>query len=125
VRLPGGVLSLSEALRAFVARAISASAEARSKAVTEGVSNEVTFVGYRAVAVPMGELLQVDPANLHLPGTRCDPLRRGQPRKLDDVARGRLLGLMSYGLSFRQAAARLGVHHQTLFKMMKRDEEFA
>ena len=42
------------------------------------------------------------------------PLRRGRKPALDDVAKGRLLGLMSYGLSFRQAAAQLGVHHQTL-----------
>jgi hypothetical protein len=45
--------------------------------------------------------------------------------KLDDLAKGHLLGLMSYGLSFRQAAARLGVHHQTLLNAMKRDEQFA
>jgi len=45
--------------------------------------------------------------------------------KLDDVAKGKLLGLMSYGLSFRQAAAQLGVHHVTLLNALKRDEEFA
>jgi hypothetical protein len=32
---------------------------------------------------------------------------------------------MSYGLSFRQAAAQLGVHHVTLLNAMKRDEQFA
>ena len=32
---------------------------------------------------------------------------------------------MSYGLSFRQAAAQLGVHHTTLLSLMKRDGEFA
>jgi hypothetical protein len=32
---------------------------------------------------------------------------------------------MAYGLSFRQAAAQLGVHHQTLLNAMKRDEQFA
>jgi hypothetical protein len=53
------------------------------------------------------------------------PLRRGRPIKLDDFAKGRLLGLMSYGLSFRQAAAQLGVHHQTVLNALKRDEEFA
>ena len=53
------------------------------------------------------------------------PLRRGRKSALDDVAKGRLLGLMSYGLSFRQAAAQLGVHHQTLLNLMKRDEEFS
>lgn len=53
------------------------------------------------------------------------PVRRGRPSVLNDVAKGRLLGLMSYGLSFRQAAAQLGVHHQTLLNALKRDEEFA
>jgi hypothetical protein len=53
------------------------------------------------------------------------PLRRGRPPALDDLAKGRLLGLMSYGLSFRQAAAQLGVHHVTLLNAMKRDEAFA
>jgi hypothetical protein len=52
-------------------------------------------------------------------------VRRGRPPALDDIAKGRLLGLMSYGLSFRQAAAQLGVHHQTLLNLMKRDPEFA
>jgi hypothetical protein len=52
-------------------------------------------------------------------------VRRGRPPALDDQAKGRLLGLMSYGLSFRQAAAQLGVHHQTLLNALKRDEEFA
>jgi hypothetical protein len=32
---------------------------------------------------------------------------------------------MSHGLSFRQAAAQLGVHHVTLLNILKRDEEFA
>jgi hypothetical protein len=53
------------------------------------------------------------------------PVRRGRPVKLDDMAKGRLLGLMSFGLSFRQAAAHLGVHHVTLLNALKRDEEFA
>jgi hypothetical protein len=52
-------------------------------------------------------------------------VRRGRPPALDDQAKGRLLGLMSYGLSFRQAAAQLGVHHQTVLNALKRDEEFA
>src|SRR4029453_5371463 len=52
-------------------------------------------------------------------------VRRGRPIKLDDLAKGRILGLMSHGLSFRQAAAQLGVHHQTLLNALKRDEEFA
>ena len=52
-------------------------------------------------------------------------VRRGRPPVLDDLAKGRLLGLMSHGLSFRQAAAQLGVHHQTLLNALKRDESFA
>jgi hypothetical protein len=32
---------------------------------------------------------------------------------------------MSYGLSFRQAAAQLGVHHVTILNLLKRDEPFA
>jgi hypothetical protein len=53
------------------------------------------------------------------------PLRRGRPPTLDDVAKGRVLGLMSFGLSLRQAAAQLGIHHTTLLYAMKRDEAFA
>ena len=53
------------------------------------------------------------------------PIRRGRPAVLDDLAKGKLLGLMSYGLSFRQAAAQLGIHHVTILNTMKRDEEFA
>ena len=37
------------------------------------------------------------------PEDAARPVRRGRPIKLDDFAKGRLLGLMSYGLSFRQA----------------------
>jgi hypothetical protein len=32
---------------------------------------------------------------------------------------------MAYGLSLRQAASQLGLHHTTLVAAMKRDEEFA
>jgi hypothetical protein len=60
-----------------------------------------------------------------LAGIPAATVRRGRPIKLDDFAKGRLLGLMSHGLSFRQAAAQLGVHHQTLLNALKRDEEFA
>src|SRR5205823_14949391 len=52
-------------------------------------------------------------------------VRRGRPLVLDDLLKGRILGLMSYGLSFRQAAAQLGVHHGTILNAMKRDEQFA
>lgn len=52
-------------------------------------------------------------------------IRRGRPPALDDLAKGRLLGLMSHGLSFRQAAAQLGVHHVTVLNALKRDEPFA
>lgn len=53
------------------------------------------------------------------------PVRRGRPPLLDDLAKGRLLGLIAYGLSFRQAAAQLGIHHATILNLMKRDEQFA
>jgi hypothetical protein len=53
------------------------------------------------------------------------PVRRGRPPALDERAKGRLLGLIAHGLSFRQAAAQLGVHHVTLLNALKRDEEFA
>jgi hypothetical protein len=53
------------------------------------------------------------------------PVRRGRPPALDERAKGRLLGLMAHGLSFRQAAAQLGVHHVTLLNALKRDEELA
>jgi len=70
-----------------------------------------------------GEQSEAQPIDVsRVPGR---PLRRGRPPALDDLAKGRLLGLMSYGLSFRQAAAQLGVHHVTLLNTMKRDEEFA
>jgi hypothetical protein len=52
-------------------------------------------------------------------------VRRGRPPALDDLAKGRLLGLMSHGLSFRQAAAQLGLHHATVLNALKRDEAFA
>jgi len=52
-------------------------------------------------------------------------VRRGRPAVLDELAKGRLLGLMSCGLSFRQAAAQLGVHHVTILNTLKRDEELA
>jgi hypothetical protein len=52
-------------------------------------------------------------------------VRRGRPPLLDERAKGRVLGLMAYGLSLRQAAAQLGIHHTTLLAAMKRDEEFA
>jgi hypothetical protein len=69
-----------------------------------------------------GEQFEDLPADPRLIPAR--PVRRGRPVALDDTAKGRLLGLMSYGLSFRQAAAQLGVHHQTLLNTLKRDEEF-
>ena len=79
-----------------------------------------------------GEIRPLDPSSSPSPSLPLAPsclpirpLRRGRPVKLDDLAKGRLLGLMSYGLSFRQAAAQLGVHHQTLLNLLKRDEEFA
>src|SRR5207244_3775665 len=72
-----------------------------------------------------GEKIDIENAPLDANQIPAQPVRRGRPVKLDDFAKGRLLGLMSYGLSFRQAAAQLGVHHQTLLNALKRDEEFA
>ena len=60
-----------------------------------------------------------------VPSIPARAVRRGRPVALYDLAKGRLLGLMSVGLSFRQAAAQLGVHHQTLLNTLKRDEELA
>jgi hypothetical protein len=74
-------------------------------------------------AAKPGEQLGDDSPASHFVPAR--PVRRGRPLALDDMAKGRLLGLMSYGLSFRQAAAQLGVHHQTLLNLLKRDEAFA
>jgi hypothetical protein len=70
-----------------------------------------------------GEKLPAEPPDPN--AIPAKPIRRGRPIKLDDLAKGKLLGLMSYGLSFRQAAAQLGVHHVTLLNALKRDEEFA
>jgi hypothetical protein len=53
------------------------------------------------------------------------PVRRGPPILLDERAKGRVLGLLAYGLSLRQAAAQLGLHHTTILAALKRDEEFA
>jgi hypothetical protein len=66
------------------------------------------------------DCLAIDPETIP-----ARPLRRGRPSLIDDVAKGRVLGLMAYGLSFRQAAAQLGVHHQTLLNLLKRDPELA
>jgi hypothetical protein len=85
-------------------------------------SSAPTGIIHHATETP-GEQFAEVPADPRLVPTR--PLRRGRLIALDDLAKGRLLGLMSYGLSFRQAAAQLGVHHVTLLNALKRDEEFA
>jgi predicted DNA-binding protein (UPF0251 family) len=111
----------------------------------ESSASAQTVDGVLVVAIAPGQEVAVQPPESpgivrhtgQTPGEKLDdglsdpraiparPVRRGRPIKLDDLAKGRLLGLMSYGLSFRQAAAQLGVHHQTLLNAMKRDEEFA
>src|SRR5437868_5878966 len=48
-----------------------------------------------------GEKIDIENAPLDANQIRARPVRRGRPIKLDDFARGRLLGLMSHGLSFR------------------------
>ena len=78
-----------------------------------------------ASAAPPGEVASAVADALGKLEIPTRPLRRGRPPALDDVAKGRLLGLMSYGLSFRQAASQLGVHHVTLLNLLKRDEQFA
>jgi hypothetical protein len=91
---------------------------------TSDASNPLQPPGIlRHEAQTSGEVFGSDASELPLIPAR--PIRRGQPPKLDDLAKGRLLGLISHGLSFRQAAAQLGIHHQTILNTMKRDEEFA
>jgi hypothetical protein len=53
------------------------------------------------------------------------PLRCGRKPALDDIAKGRLLGLLAYGLSFRQAAAHVGIDHKTILNTIQRDPDFA
>jgi cytidylate kinase len=52
-------------------------------------------------------------------------VRRGRPLAMDEFHKGKLVGLMTYGLTFRQAAAMLGVDHKTVLNTMKRDAELA
>jgi len=53
------------------------------------------------------------------------PVRRGRPLAIGEFQKGKLVGLMTHGLTFRQAAAMLGVDHKTLLNTMKRDPELA
>jgi hypothetical protein len=101
----------------------------------ESTSSSQTVDGVLVVSIAPGQEVSVSSPdspgiNHHEPQTPGEqfptrPVRRGRPTKLDDLAKGRVLGLMSHGLSFRQAAAQLGVHHVTLLNILKRDEEFA
>jgi hypothetical protein len=52
-------------------------------------------------------------------------IRRGRPVAVDEACKNRIVSLMGYGMSLRQAAARVGVHHTALLKAMDRDEQFA
>jgi hypothetical protein len=52
-------------------------------------------------------------------------VRRGRPRTLDEELRCRVVSLMSVGLSLRQTAAKVGVHHTAIMAAMRRDREFA
>ena len=88
----------------------------------------MSITGRRICSHPFGNEnggYKIDDASIDPSTIPARPLRRGRPTLIDDIAKGRVLGLMSHGLSFRQAAAQLGVHHQTLLNLMKRDIEFA
>jgi len=52
-------------------------------------------------------------------------VQRGRPPVIDEACKSRIVSLISYGMSLRQAAARVGVHHTSLLKAMDRDEQFA
>jgi hypothetical protein len=96
-------------------------------AVTEGEASRTQLVAIEAGIIHHGAQTPGDKSDepLDLQQIPARAVRRGRPPMLDERAKGRLLGLMSHGLSFRQAAAQLGVHHVTLLNLMKRDEEFS
>ena len=52
-------------------------------------------------------------------------VQRGRPRAVDNDMQTRIVSLMSAGLSLRQVAAKVGVHHTTIMDAMRRDREFA
>jgi hypothetical protein len=52
-------------------------------------------------------------------------VRRGRPAALDEQGKGRLIALLSVGMSMRQAAAVLGVSHTTVQKTLKAEPALA
>ena len=51
--------------------------------------------------------------------------RRGRPAVFDDHSKGKLVALLSLGMSLRQAAAVLGVSHGTIRNTLKADPALA
>ena len=51
--------------------------------------------------------------------------KRGRPAAFDDHAKGKLVALLALGLSLRQAASLLGVHHSTITSTLKADPALA
>jgi hypothetical protein len=79
-----------------------------------------------AAAASLDELLgQPAAANEEVAAIPARKVRRGRPLAMDEFHKGKLVGLMTYGLTFRQAAAMLGVDHKTVLNTMKRDAELA
>lgn len=51
--------------------------------------------------------------------------KRGRPAAFDDHAKGKLVALLALGLSLRQAASLLGVHHKTIANTLEADPALA
>jgi hypothetical protein len=51
--------------------------------------------------------------------------KRGRPAAFDERAKGQLIALLALGLSLRQAASLLGVHHSTISSTLKADPALA
>jgi hypothetical protein len=51
--------------------------------------------------------------------------KRGRPAAFDERSKGQLIALLALGLSLRQAASLLGVHHSTVSSTLKADPALA
>jgi hypothetical protein len=51
--------------------------------------------------------------------------KRGRPAAFDERSKGQLIALLALGLSLRQAASLLGVHHSTISSTLKADPALA